>query len=113
MAFANSVIFNNREISEIGDSVIILTTITRKSQLSNTNIKIKNKKKKNNHKAKCNNNDTNQICIYFYYNKSRLPIFKTHTHLCRANQIEKKILNKVMSITQYMMVLIIFLPDVI
>lgn len=68
MVFATGIIFDNKETFDIGNFAIILTTITEKSQLSETNTKNKNKKKKNNQKAGYNNKNTSQSHTYFYYN---------------------------------------------
>lgn len=85
MAFATSITFDSDKTFDISDFTIILTTIIKKSQLSNTNIKNRNKKKKNNLKAKRNNNNTCPLCIYSYYNKNYSPILKIRTHSCRTN----------------------------
>ena len=88
--FATDISFNGKKASDIKNSASVPTTITKKSQLSNTNTKNRNKIKKNNREAGCNNNNTSQFCIYSHYNRSCLPIPETRFNLCRANQTKKR-----------------------
>lgn len=76
-AFTTSITFDGEEATDIGDSTVVPTTITKKSKLFDTNTKSRNKKKKNNHQAG-------------HCNRSRSPIPKIRTHLRRANQTEKR-----------------------
>lgn len=46
MAFAINVIFDSKETFDIGDSTVISTIITKKSQFFDINIKNRNKNKK-------------------------------------------------------------------
>ena len=76
-------------MSNTNDSTIVLTTISKKSQLPNTHRKNRSKKRKHNREFGRNNN-TSQLQTYFQYNKSRSTILKTRSHPRRANQMEKR-----------------------
>ena len=89
-AFATGVTFDNEEASDIGDTAVTPTTITKKSPLSDTNTKNRNKRRKNNREAGRNNKNTSQPRTYSHRNRSRSPIPETRTHPRRANRTEKR-----------------------
>lgn len=113
LAFAKDVIFDGEEASDIGDSNIVLITITKKSQLFDINTKNKNKKKKKIKSADVIIKILVNFAYIFIVIKAACQFLKHVLILAELIKQKKEMLNKVVSFAQHVMISVILLPDII